>query len=213
MTCHQSYSNIRSIAASVILDTMTVPDPARSPSRRIRRADARRNYELLLLAAREVFAEQGSGAPLEVVARRAGVGNATMYRHFAARHELVIAVYADEVTALCARAGVLAAELPPADALFGWLRAVIDHLATKRDVALVLTDDDHGPRSALFDRWHQAMLGTLSALLARAQRAEVVRTDLTAADVLLLAAGIALTGTDGARHDRLLDLLRHGARG
>jgi AcrR family transcriptional regulator len=179
------------------------------PARRTRRADARRNYELLLLAAREVFAEQGSGAPLEVVARRAGVGNATMYRHFAARHELVIAVYADEVTALCARAGALAAESSPDEALFGWLRGVVDHLATKRDVALVLTEAEQ-PRSALFDRWHHAMSGTTSALLTRAQRAGVVRAVLDATDLLLLAAGIALTGTDAARHDRLLDALRHG---
>jgi AcrR family transcriptional regulator len=190
---------------------MTGVDPARSPTRRTRRADARRNYELLVLAAREVFAEQGSDAPLEVVARRAGVGNATMYRHFAARHELVIAVYADEVTALGARAGVLAAESSPDDALFGWLRGVVDHLATKRDVAIVLTGEQGSARSLLFDRWHHAMLGTTSALLTRAQRAGVVRADLDAADLLLLAAGIALTGTDGARHDRLLDMLRHGA--
>ncbi|HEX5400707.1 MAG TPA: helix-turn-helix domain-containing protein [Pseudonocardiaceae bacterium] len=187
---------------------MTTADPARSPARRTRRADARRNYELLLLAAREVFAEQGSGAPLEVVARRAGVGNATMYRHFAARHELVIAVYADEVAALCARAGALATELPPEDALFGWLRGVIDHLATKRDVAIVLTDERHGPRSPLFDRWYHAMLGTTSALLARA--AQAVQPGLRAEDLLLLAAGIALTGTDSARHDRLLAAMRHG---
>jgi AcrR family transcriptional regulator len=193
-----------------MLDTMTGAEPARAPTRRPRRADARRNYELLLLAAREVFAEQGSGAPLEVVARRAGVGNATMYRHFAARHELVIAVYADEVTALCGRAAALAAELSPDDALFGWLRGVVDHLATKRDVAIVLTGERREPPSALFERWHHAMLGTMSALLTRAQRAQVVRADLDATDLLLLAAGIALTGTDGARHTRLLEALRSG---
>jgi AcrR family transcriptional regulator len=177
-------------------------------ARRPRRADARRNYELLIMAAREVFTEQGADAPLEEVARRAGVGNATMYRHFAARHELLIAVYADEIVALCARAGALTGELAPEDALFGWLRGFVEHVASKRDLALVLTSGQGG---ALFDRWHQAMLGTVSVLLARAQRAGTVRADIDAADVLLLACGIALTGADGTRQRRLLDVFRNGA--
>ena len=68
---------------------------------RPRRADARRNYERVLAAAKEVFGELGVTAPLDEIARRAGVGNATMYRHFPTRRELVIAVYADEVSTLC----------------------------------------------------------------------------------------------------------------
>jgi AcrR family transcriptional regulator len=173
-----------------------------------RRADARRNYEILALAAREVFGEQGADAPLEEVARRAGVGNATMYRHFAARHELIIAAYVDETTELCVRAGALAAELPPAEALFRWLRAFVEHLAGKRDLALALVEDR---RSALFDRWYQALFRSAAGLLARAHRADAIRADLTATDLLLLAGGIALTGTDGARHDRLLGLLNTSA--
>lgn len=162
-----------------------------------RRADARRNHTLLVLAAKEVFAEQGSGAPLEAVARRAGVGNATLYRHFANRHDLVIAAYADETAALCA----------VRDSLFGWLRRLVAYLATKRDVALALTDPDR-PQSTLFDRWYDTVLGTLTALLDRA----TVRPELTPTDLLLVAAGIALTGTDPARHDRLLAVVRDGAR-
>jgi AcrR family transcriptional regulator len=169
-----------------------------------RRADARRNYEILQLAAREIFDEQGCDAPLEDVARRAGVGNATMYRHFAARHELIIAAYADEANALCARAATLAADLAPADALFAWLREFAGHLAPRRDLALALIEDR---RSTLFDRWHQAMLGRISALLARARHAATIRPDLLPADLLLLTASIALTGGDT---DRLLDILRTG---
>ena len=179
-----------------------------SGTRRPRRADARRNYEILIMAAREVFAEQGADAPLEEVARRAGVGNATMYRHFAARHELLVAVYADEIAALCARAGALTGGLAPEDALFAWLRDFVAHVATKRDLALVLTGGHGG---ALFDRWHQAMLGTLAVLLAGAQRAGTVRADIDAADLLLLACGVALTGGDATRQRRLLDVLRDGA--
>lgn len=174
--------------------------------RRPRRADARRNYELLVLAAREVFAEQGDGAPLEEIARRAGVGNATMYRHFHARHDLVIAVYADEVTALCARAGTFAAELPEGDALFEWLRALVGHLAPKRDVALAVTTGV--ARSPLFERWYRAILNATTTLSARAQRAGAVRPDVDPADLVLLAASIALA--DASRHDRLLHVLRHG---
>jgi AcrR family transcriptional regulator len=169
-----------------------------------RRADARRNYDILQLAAREVFDEQGSDAPLEDVARRAGVGNATLYRHFAARHELIVAAYADEAHALCARAATLAADRPPADALFAWLHEFVDHLGPKRDLTLTLLADR---RSTLFDRWHQAMLGTTSALLTRAQRAATIRPDLKPAELLLLTAAIALTSTDA---DRLLDVLRTG---
>ena len=180
-----------------------------SPTAKPRRADARRNYEILVMAAREVFAEQGAGAPLDEVARRAGVGNATMYRHFAARHELLVAVYADEIAALCARAGTLAGELAADDALFAWLYGFVEYVAGKRDLALVLTGDHGG--GPLFDRWHQAMLGTVTVLLTRAQRAGTVRTDIDPADVLLLACGVALTGTDPTRQRRLLDVLRNGS--
>src|SRR5580692_380667 len=82
---------------------------------RPQRADARRNYERVLAAAKEVLGELGVTAPLDEIARRAGVGNATMYRHFPSRRELVIAVYADEVTALCELGQSLLTGSPPAD--------------------------------------------------------------------------------------------------
>ncbi|MDN3359324.1 TetR family transcriptional regulator [Actinomadura sp. DC4] len=174
------------------------------------RADARRNRELLLAAAKEVFAERGADAPLDDVARRAGVGNATMYRHFPARQELIIAVYSDEVTALCERGEALLAEDPPGDALFAWLEAFVAHVATKRDLARALTDDRAGRRSALFDGWHEAMRATASALLDRARRAGAIRTEVEVADLLLLANGIALAGADDVRTRRLIHLIRTG---
>src|SRR3954454_60403 len=144
------------------------------------RADARRNHDLLLAAAKEVFAERGADAPLDDVARRAGVGNATMYRHFPTRRELIIAVYSEEVAALCARSqSLLAADLP-SHALFGWLQDFIAHVAAKRELALSITDDRTGQRSALFDRWHHSMHTAASALLTRAQNAGTVRPDLNA---------------------------------
>jgi hypothetical protein len=85
---------------------------------RPRRADARRNYDLLLDAAKRVFDERGLDAPLDDIARLAGVGNATMYRHFPTRRELITAVYADEVTDLCAHGEALLGEEAPGDGLF-----------------------------------------------------------------------------------------------
>jgi len=186
------------------------PPPRTERPRRPRRADARRNYELLLAAAKDVFAEGGVDAPLDDIARRAGVGNATLYRHFPTRREVIIAVYADEVTALCAQGAALLDERSPGDALCGWLQAFIAHVAAKRELALALTNDREGQRSALFDRWHAAMRATASALLTRAQRSDAIRADLDVSDLLALANGIALTGADAGRAERLLLLLRRG---
>lgn len=174
------------------------------------RADARRNYELLLKAAAEVFDEAGVDAPLDDIARRAGVGNATLYRHFPTRRDLIIAVYADEVTALCAYAEVVLDEDAPDDALFGWLRAFITHVGAKRELALAIADDRDGRRSTPVDRWHDDVSEIVSTLLTRAQRSAAVRADLDVSDLLALANGIALTSTDPDQVERLLLLVRHG---
>jgi AcrR family transcriptional regulator len=178
--------------------------------RRPRRADAQRNRERLLAAARDVFGERGAGAPLDEIARRAGIGNATMYRHFPDRRELLIAVYADEVAALCAQGESLLEHPSPEDGVFAWLRAFIVHVAAKRDLALAIPIDQGGQRSALFDRWHDAMLSTTSRLLTRAQSAGSVRADLNAADLLALASGIAVITPNTEQIERCLALLRHG---
>jgi AcrR family transcriptional regulator len=188
----------------------TSSPPGQEQPRRPRRADAQRNRDRLLAAARDVFGEHGPDAPLDDVARRAGIGNATMYRHFPDRRELLIAVYADEVAALCAQGDALLEDQSPEDALFAWLRAFIAHVAAKRDLALAIPRDPGGQRSALFDRWHTAMHSTTSRLLTRAQSDGAVSADLNAADLLAAASGIAVTtgGTDQA--ERCLALLRHG---
>jgi hypothetical protein len=98
---------------------------------------------------------------------------------------------------------------PPDDALFAWLRAFVAHVAAKRDLALALPDD--GQRSEFFQRWHQAMHSSASALLTLAQDAGVVRADLTSADLLAAANGIALTSAPGPQTERLLALIRRGA--
>jgi AcrR family transcriptional regulator len=185
-------------------------DPAVRPRRR---ADAQRNYDLLLAAAKEVFGEAGADAPLDDVARRAGLGNATMYRHFPTRRDLLVAVYADEVTALCAAGESLLASDSPGDALFQWLQAFVAHVVTKRDLAESLTDSPAGRHSELFGQWHHAMHSTAGALLARAQQTGDVRAEVPVADLLWLANGVALTGAEDERAERLLRLVRDGAAG
>ncbi|MFW6720672.1 TetR/AcrR family transcriptional regulator [Streptomyces sp. MAR4 CNY-716] len=185
------------------------PAPRSEPQRR-RRADAQRNYDLLVAAARDVFHDLGVDAPLDDIARRAGVGNATMYRHFPTRRELIIAVYAEEVAELCARSQSLLVEDPPGDALFDWLQDFIAHVTAKRELALSITDDCTGQRPALFDRWHHSMHTAASALLTRAQTADAVRADLTASELLALANGIALTTTGATQAERLVLLVRQG---
>ncbi|WP_169951685.1 TetR/AcrR family transcriptional regulator [Microbispora sp. H11081] len=189
---------------------MTSSGPEPAPPGRTRRADASRNAALLLAAARELVAESGPEVALDEVARRAGVGNATLYRHFPTRADLLVAVYADEVAELCRRGADLPPGLSPADALFSWLDAFVVHVATKRPLALAATEGPTGRRSALFDQWHTSIHATASDLLRRAQDAGAVRPGLTVTDLLALAGGAALTGTDVAHARRLTALLRRG---
>ena len=184
--------------------------PPTTASIRPRRTDARRNYESLLAAATDVFTEQGVHAPLDEIARRAQVGNATMYRHFPTRQELILAVYADEVSTLCTHGEQRLADDSPGDALFEWLREFIVHVASKRFLASALTGERTEPPSALFGRWHHAMHDTAAALLQRAQHAGTIRPDIEAWDLLTLATGIALAATDTTRAHRLLTTIRYG---
>ncbi|KAB8197516.1 TetR family transcriptional regulator [Nonomuraea phyllanthi] len=173
---------------------------------RPRRADAQRNRDRLLAAAAQVFAERGTDAPLDDIARRAGVGNATLYRHFPTRTDLLVAVYADEVAHLCASGQALLAAEPPGEALHAWLRLFMDHITGKRDLAQGLTGDESG--TELVARWHASMLATASALLDAARRSGAVRAGLDVRDLLTLVKGIALAATDRDQAERLLSLIR-----
>ncbi|WP_433127172.1 TetR/AcrR family transcriptional regulator [Micromonospora sp. CA-240977] len=184
-------------------DNSTVPG-------RGRRADAARNVERLLAAARELVDKSGSEVVLDEVARKAGVGNATLYRHFPTRGDLLVAVYADEVAALCRQGADLLGDPRPADALFTWLDAFVVHVATKRALALAATEGPGAHRTRLFDKWHESMRSTATKLLRRAQDVNAVRPDLTVADLLAIASGAALSGTDVAHAQRLVGLLRSG---
>ena len=175
--------------------------------RRSQRADARRNYEALLVAAADAFTDVGSSASLEDVARRAGVGIGTLYRHFPTRQALFEAVYVHEVEALC-RSAADVTELEPWDALVTWLHRFVKYLGTKRAVVEELAKE-----SELLASCREAIFAAGSPLLARAQATGAARRDATFEDVLQLVMGITLIPVgDAGRLDRLLGMVLDGIR-
>jgi AcrR family transcriptional regulator len=155
---------------------------------RPKRADARRNYEKVLAAAREAFAEGGESTALEEIARRAGVGIGTLYRHFPNRQALLEALYVDEVEEVCRSAAQLEGA-DPWEALNSWFERFIAYLATKRALAhelLNYLDQD----ASLFRVCRTSLFEAGEPLLKRAQEAGVVRPDVNIADVMQMVIGI-----------------------
>ncbi len=190
--------------------------PARSEEQRPLRADAQRNYQRLVSAASAAFIEHGADdASLEEIARRAGVGIGTLYRHFPNRQALLEAVYRDQVEVLAGRAEKLSGSGDPAAALQEWLRALVSFSRTKRSLtsALLTTlDKDSELVSACGRQMHEAA----AALLARAQDAGAVRADASATDLLRLVHAISIAverdPSDHGQADRLLGLILDGLR-
>jgi AcrR family transcriptional regulator len=174
------------------------------------RSHARRNHEVLVATAREVFAERGADGSLEEIARRAGVGIGTLYRHFPTRQALLEAVYVDEVEAM-AQAAVDLSELPPWDALSQWLHQYVGFAATKRALNEALLEA--APDSDVLVACRTAIAGAGAALVERAQRAGVVRADTNFMDVVRMVGGIALVPTaDPGQKERMLELALDGLR-
>jgi AcrR family transcriptional regulator len=176
------------------------------------RADARRNFDRLVAAADAVFSEQGVEAPLDDIAKRAGVGSATLYRHFPSRDALVGAVIWERIGALC-RQGTELMEVEPDRALSSWLRAMID-LTMRRGLAAALIASKWNDTSELFEACHHALEKTTALLLERAQRDGSIRADLSLTDVLTfansIASGIEHSPDRDERADRMLKLLLEG---
>ena len=193
---------------------MTTPQtaPPVPLSNRPKRADALRNYEKLVAAAREAFTEADRSASLEDIARRAGVGIGTLYRNFPTRADLVQAVYVDEVEALSRSAEELA-HLEPWDALSGWLHRFVGYVATKQALADELFAVVDPERQAVFAGC-RAMLDTAGEpLLRRAQDAGIVRPDVTIGEVVRMVAGIAkIPAEDPAEIQRVLAVALDGLR-
>ncbi|WP_228980522.1 TetR/AcrR family transcriptional regulator [Streptomyces sp. DH12] len=179
------------------------------------RADARRNHERLLDVARAAFAEHGTDAALEDIARRAGVGIGTLYRHFPNRHALMNAVFQDAVTALLARSRELAEAEEPCTALVAWLRAIVTHAGEYRGLARALLAVSSDPGSAL-SQCSVPLREAGERLLVRAQRAGAVRGDVSIGDLMQLTNAIALAAeqapADPALADRLLTLTLRGLK-
>jgi AcrR family transcriptional regulator len=179
-----------------------------------KRADARRNERTLLDAAAAVFVTSGVDAPVRDIAARAGVGVATIYRHFPTRADLIIAVYRHQVEA-CADAGpaLLASSATPHAALGRWINLFVDFLVTKHGLAAVLQSDDAG-----FDTLHAYFLDRLvpvcAQLLEAAAVAGEIRSDIDAYELMRGVGNLCIGADTNPRYDarRLVELLTAGLR-
>ncbi|UTI66071.1 TetR/AcrR family transcriptional regulator [Paraconexibacter antarcticus] len=178
--------------------------------KRPKRADALRNYEKVLAAAREAFAEGGEATALEEIARRAGVGIGTLYRNFPNRQALLEALYLGEVEQLC-RSTEEFAGAEPWEALTGWIGRLVAYIGTKRALAAELMnylDTD----AALFATSRECLWSAGEPLLVRAQEAGVVRRDITIGELIQLVVGIVKIATAPEQVDRLLGVALDGLR-
>ena len=189
------------------IDTTAQPLLARP-----KRADARRNYEKILAAARGAFAEGGESTALEEIARRAGVGIGTLYRHFPNRQALLEALYLEEVEEVCKSAAQFEAGDDPWEALNGWFDRLIAYLATKRALAAELLNylDLDAP---LFQVCRTSLFDAGEPLLKRAQEAGAVRPDVTIGEVMQMVIGIAkIPAADPAQNAHILRIALDGLR-
>jgi AcrR family transcriptional regulator len=179
------------------------------------RSDARENREKLLLAASEHFAASGPDASLEAIARTAGLGIGTLYRHFPTREALIEAVYRNEVDQLCAAAGELLAEREPADALAEWMERFVGYATTKRGLIGALKTIASA-QSDLFPTTRERLLAAIGELLDAGIAAGQIRPDVGPEDVLTSMNAVWAIAADGEQWAtqalRVLRLLMDGLR-
>ena len=178
------------------------------------RADARRNRDRLVAIAQEAFAEQGAGASLDDIAKRAGVGPGTLYRHFPTREALQEAAYRDAVEELAERGRALADELPPGPALESWIASLIAHIRDRSALAGALVES-MGKQGELFVECHRLLHDTGALIVDAARAAGAVREDVQERDLLWMAHGVAQSaaGEGGdERAARLQQVLLRGLR-
>lgn len=181
---------------------MTAPRPLR--------ADAQRSRDRVISAATEVFLRDGADGSLEEIARQAGVGSATLHRHFPSRWELLDAVFTDTVRALCERATADSADEDPAAALTSWLHAVGEYFSEVRGLAATML---HTGGHTSCQACHRLLVQTGGPLLVRAIAFGAVRQDVTIDELLALVGGVALaTEHDPPVGHRLRTLALEGIR-
>ena len=187
-----------------------MPDTSSRPLR----ADAQRNRDRLLEVAVRAFSQDGPDVTLDGIAREAGVGIGTLYRHFPTREALIEAAYRNELARLCDAVPDLLRDLPPDEATRTWMDRYIDYMTTKRGMAAALravVATGGSPYAQSRDR----LLTAITALLQAGAAAGTLRADVEPADVLASLSGVSLAAGDPAQRDqagRLLDLLMDGLR-
>ena len=178
------------------------------------RADAQRNREQLLAAAVAAFSGSGPEATLDSIARAAGVGIGTLYRHFPSREALIDAAYRSELARLCDSVPGLLAALPPDQALRAWMDNFVDYMTTKRGMAEALravVASGGNPFAASRAR----LLAAIDGLLQAGARAGLLRPDVSPDDVLVGVSGVSVLAAEPSQRDqagRLLDLIMDGLR-
>ena len=178
------------------------------------RADSARNRQLLIDAAKAAFSEVGLNVSLEEIARRAGVGIGTLYRHFPSREAVVEAVYRREVEQLAKAVPLLLETSPAGEALHQWMHLFVDYIATKRMIAPSL-GAVAGRTSALYATSAELITGAISTLVKRAVGSGDVRADIDPSDLLRALVGVSYGNPDvgwEASARRLIDILMDGLR-
>lgn len=178
------------------------------------RADAQRNRERILEVAKEAFTRRGAEASLDDIAKDAGVGPGTLYRHFPTREELLTAVYRTEVEKLAAAEQRFAATMPPIEALRAWMLLFVDYIAAKQLIAPVLNALVGDPKK-VFEASYAQVWGAIRALVQRAVKSGEIRKDLDPIDLLRALIGVSNVASspnwqESAR--RLVDILISGSR-
>ena len=178
------------------------------------RADAQQNRERILEVAKDAFARSGAGTSLDDIAKQAGVGAGTLYRHFPTRDALLEAVYRTEVEKLAAAERKLAQNLSPIEALRAWMLLFVDYIATKQIIAPALNTLVGGP-SKVYEASGAQITGAIRALVERAIESGDIRRDLDPLDLLRALIGVSnvACGPDWQQSARrLVDILITGSR-
>ena len=183
-------------------------------ARRKPRTDAQRNRERILEVAKQAFTRFGASASLDDIAKEAGVGAGTLYRHFPTRDALIEAVYRTEVEKLAAAERKFAASMPPIEALRAWMLLFIDYIATKHIIAPALNAYVGGP-SKLYEVSRSQIQEAIDSLVKRAIKSGDIRKDLDPFDLLRALIGVsnvASTPDWQQSAKRLVDILITGSR-
>lgn len=191
----------------------TDQQPADSAAKRPVRADAKRNLDILLVAAKEVFATSGVDAPVREIAKKSGFGVGTLYRHFPQRADLIAAVFRHEVDACADTAPVLAQLHPPFEALALWMQRYAGFIATKRGLASALHSGDPA-FAALPAHFDKRLRPALQMLLDKAIAAGEARADIEADDLLNAIARLCMATNDKkpGQGEQMVALLVDGLR-